>query len=99
MRSVAAVALGVIGGDRFLDRLCAMAEDTNPDVRYNAATRLAHHGDTAAIGVLADMLDLDQQAGVETESQAEMRPFKCAVITLNALARASNWPRATPTPI
>jgi len=84
-RTVAAVVLGVLGGEKNLERLRALLDDTNPDVRYNAATRLAHHGDAAAVGVLSEMLDPDEMAGVTIEKQEEMRPFKRALITLNAL--------------
>jgi hypothetical protein len=84
-RAAAAVAIGVIGGPPFVDKLHKMVEDSNPDVRYNAATRLAHLGDTAAISVLAEMLDPDEQAGVELESEKDLRTFKRVVITINAL--------------
>lgn len=87
-RATAAVAIGVIGGQQFLDKLHVMAEDTNPDVRYNAATRLAHHGDVAAVPVLAEMLDADENAGVDLEPEIKMRSLKRALITVNAL-RAS----------
>jgi HEAT repeat protein len=84
-RNVAAVAMGVIATPEFRERLEAMLEDSNPDVRYNAAVRLAHLGDASAAPVLAEMLDPDEQAGIESEKQAEMRPFKRALITVNAL--------------
>jgi HEAT repeat protein len=84
-RTVAAVVLGVLGGEKNIKRLHALLDDTNPDVRYNAATRLAHHGDAAAVGVLSEMLDPAEMAGVTVEKQEEMRPFKRALITLNAL--------------
>ena len=84
-RTVAAVVLGVLGGEKNIERLHALLEDTNPDVRYNAATRLAHHGDAAAVGVLSEMLDPAETAGVTIEKEEEMRPFKRALLTLNAL--------------
>ncbi len=84
-RATATVALGVIGGPEFLEKLRVMAEDTHPDVRYNAATRLALHGDIAAVPVLAEMLDADENAGVDVEPEIKMRPLKRAVITINAL--------------
>ena len=84
-RSTAAVALGVIGGQMYLDRLRGMLDDSNPDVRYNAALRLAQHGDAAAVPVLDEMLDPSEQAGVETEKQEDMRPRKRVVISGNAL--------------
>jgi HEAT repeat protein len=84
-RTVAAVVLGVLGGEKNIERLHALLDDTNPDVRYNAATRLAHHGDAAAVDVLSEMLDPAETAGVTIEKEEEMRPFKRALITLNAL--------------
>jgi HEAT repeat protein len=85
LRTVAAVALGVIGGDENLDKLRAMLDDTNPDVRYNAAVRLAQRGDAAAAPTLVEMLDQQETAGVDIEKNKEMRPFKRALITINAL--------------
>ncbi|MEX2111770.1 MAG: HEAT repeat domain-containing protein [Pirellulales bacterium] len=84
-RAAAAVAMGVIAGPVFIDKLHFMLADSHPDVRYNAALRLAHRGDAAAVDVLAEMLDQDETAGVEAEQQAEMRGFKRSVITVNAL--------------
>src|SRR5262249_45593021 len=55
-RSVAAVALGTIGAPAMLDKLRFMLEDTHPDVRYNAAARLAQQGDAAAVDTLVEML-------------------------------------------
>jgi HEAT repeat protein len=87
-RSAAAVAMGVIGTQQYLEKLRGMLDDAYPDVRYNAATRLAHHGDAAAVPELVEMLDPDEMAGVEAEKEASMRPQKRAVIVINAL-RAS----------
>jgi HEAT repeat protein len=87
-KSVAAVALGVIGTPKMIDKLHFMLEDANPDVRYNAAARLAQRGDAAAVPVLVEMLDPEETAGIDVEENLEMRPFKRALITVNAL-RAS----------
>jgi len=84
-RSVAAVALGVIGTPAMLEKLRFMVEDGDPNVRYNAATRLAQRGDTAALPVLLEMLDPEETAGVDIEENPDLRPFKRAVITINAL--------------
>ena len=84
-RAAAAVAMGVVGGPRFVDKLHFMLDDASPDVRYNAAVRLAHLGDSAATDVLAEMLDQDEDAGVEAEQEKDMRPFKRSLITMNAL--------------
>ncbi len=84
-RSVAAVGLGVVGTPAMLEKLEFMLGDANPDVRYNAATRLAQRGDPVATDVLVEMLDPEETAGVEAEKQEEMRPFKRALIMVNAL--------------
>jgi len=84
-RSVAAVDLGVIGTARMLDKLHFMIDDGDPNVRYNAATRLAQRGDAAALPVLLEMLDPQETAGVDIEKNPELRPFKRALITINAL--------------
>jgi len=88
-RSVAAVALGVIGMPKMIEKLHYMLEDTNPNVRYNAAARLAQRGDVAAIPVLEEMLDPAEMAGVDLEQNKEAKPFKRALITLNALRATS----------
>jgi hypothetical protein len=87
-RSVAAVALFAIGTPPMAEKLRFMLEDANPDVRYNAAARLAQRGDAAAVPVLLEMLDPRETAGVEAEKHPEMRPFKRALITVNALRAA-----------
>ena len=84
-RAAAAVAMGVVGGEPFIEKLHFMLMDTHPDVRYNAAVRLAQHGDVAAVEVLTEMLDQEEQAGVDTEKEENMRPFKRSLITINAL--------------
>jgi HEAT repeat protein len=87
-RSVAAVTLGIIGTPAMLTKLEFLLGDANPDVRYNAALRLAQHGNVSAIPVLLEMLDPNEKAGVEAEQQKQMQDFKRALITINAL-RAS----------
>src|SRR5262249_20186958 len=90
-RAAAAVALGVIGSEPFQTRLRAPLDDSGPDARYNAAVRLAHWGDPAVVPTLVEMLDPGEQAGIETERQEDMRPFKRSVIQLNALRAAAQW--------
>jgi HEAT repeat protein len=96
-RAAAVVAMGVIGGPTFLEKLHVMLEDTHPDVRYNAATRLAHHGDAAATDVLIEMLDQDERAGVEAEKEKDMRDFKRSLITINALRAVEQLAETNPT--
>lgn len=87
-RSRAAVALGVIGTPKMVEKLQLMLADAYPDVRYNAAVRLAQRGDAAALDVLLEMLDPEETAGVDAEKNPENRDFKRALITINALRAA-----------
>jgi HEAT repeat protein len=87
-RNVAAVGLGIIGTPPMVEKLHFMLGDAYPDVRYNAAVRLAQRGDEAAVPVLVEMLDQQEQAGIKVEKEAMMQDFKRALITINAL-RAS----------
>jgi hypothetical protein len=84
IRSSAAFAMGVIGGEPLLARLRFMTKDSYPDVRYNAATALARQGDPAARDVLLEMIDPDEVAGVNIEEE-KGRDFKRALIEFNAL--------------
>jgi hypothetical protein len=84
-RAAAAVAMGVIGGPAHSEKLHFLLDDSHPDVRYNAAVRLAGQGDAAATDVLVEMLDQEETAGVEAEQQEDMRAFKRSLITINAL--------------
>ncbi len=95
-RSAAAVAMGVIGGAAFLERLRVMLDDSNPDVTYNAATRLAHYGDLAAEPVLIEMLDQEETAGVKLEKDVALQPAKRALITINALRATAQLGQANP---
>jgi HEAT repeat protein len=88
-RSAAAVAMGVVGSPELLEKLRYMLDDSNPDVRYNAATRLAHHGDVAAVPMLAEMLDPSETAGVNQEKEEALRPLKRNLIAVNALRAAA----------
>ena len=88
LRSTAAYVLGVLGGDRNLDRLAHMRNDAASNVRYNAATGLARHGDTRAVDVLLEMLDPDETDAIDDEIQAAGRDWKRKSIIVNAL-RAS----------
>jgi hypothetical protein len=96
-RAAAAVAMGVIGGGPLIEKLHAMLTDAHPDVRYNAAARLAHHGDPASVDVLAEMLDQEERAGVEAEKQESMRDFKRSLITINALRATEQLAEKNPT--
>jgi HEAT repeat protein len=85
IRSSAAYAMGVVGGEQLNAKLRILLEDANPDVRFNAATGLARLGDPLAAGVLMDMLDPAETAGVEVEKEEQSRTFKRALIQFNGL--------------
>ncbi len=57
VRETAAFTLGVVGGARAQARLELMLADRYAEVRFNAATGLARHGNPKCIGVLREMLD------------------------------------------
>lgn len=85
VRSRAAFTLGVVGDREAETRLAAMLADGRADVRYNAATGLARHGDACSVDVLLEMLDPRQTAGVDAEKQQAARAFKRNLILINAL--------------
>ena len=84
VRESAAYALGVIGSSEMLERLRAMVDDAYPNARYNAATGLARHGDSAAIPMLLEMIDPNEEAGIKIEEK-ESRSYKRALIQFNGV--------------
>ena len=96
VRSATAFALGVLNFERLKDSQHQLLADPNADVRYNAAVGLARTGDEAAIDVLLEMLDPDQQAGMELEKQPAMRQQKQALIMINALRAVRQLIAANP---
>ncbi len=89
VRSAAAYTLGVMPGEQWETRLHALLSDPYPDVRFNAATGLARHGDPASVAVLCEMLDPAETAGLDVEKDDDsVRAYKRAMIVVNGL-RAS----------
>ena len=76
LRSTAAFALGVIGGDAALDRLVILLDDPDTNARYNAATGLCRHGDARAIPALLEMLDPENQESASSEEHESGRDWK-----------------------
>ena len=97
IREVAAYTLGVLGGPEATPRLQALVNDAAPNVRFNAATGLARWGDTAAIGVLVEMLNPDETAGIAGETDADSKEFKRQSILTNALRATTQLATANPT--
>lgn len=85
LRSTAAFALGAADTDEATKRLERMLVDSYPDVRFNAATMLARHGDAEAVEVLTEMLDQQQAAALEKEEESKSRDYKRDLIMVNAL--------------
>lgn len=85
IRYTTAMALGVIGGKSFVNRLHELLRDENIDVRYNAALGLARQGDEAAIPMLLSMLEPAQTEAVATEKVPEAQAFKRVAILSNAM--------------
>ncbi len=88
LRSTAAFALGVLGGQEASDRLAQMTIDAEPDVRYNAAIGLARMGDPRATPVILQMLDPDNEQAVQGEKSEAAREMKRLDVMTNAI-RAS----------
>jgi HEAT repeat protein len=88
VRKRAAFVLGVVGGRQALEELRSRVSDSYPDVRYNAATGLARHGDPAAIQVLVEMLNPEEKAGIKVELEEQAKGQKGARIVENALRAA-----------
>lgn len=88
VREAAAFTLGVIGGRGAQDRLDTMLADEAAEVRYNAATGLARHGNPKCIDVLLEMLD----AGASDARQDPRR----AIVLRNALEAVDQLAAASP---
>jgi HEAT repeat protein len=97
LRSRAAFALGVLGGQPALDRLQRMLHDPIPDVRYNAATGLARHGDARAVDVLAEMLDPARLQLTESKADKLAQAYKRPIIYQNALRAVEKLAKADAT--
>lgn len=86
VRSRTAYTLALFDGPAPIAALKRLLDDPYPDARYNAAIGLAaHHGVSDGLGVLAEMLDPDQTAGSDLETDATARQLKQARMAVNAL--------------
>lgn len=89
IRSTAAYALGVVGGPEATERLHQLLLDSNANVRFNAATGLARHGDVRCLPVLIDMLDPESDVGIEEDLEEGLQKRQKLAILTNAIFAAS----------
>ena len=89
IRSRAAFALGVLGGEQAEARLEEMLTlEFYPDARFNAATGLARWGNAACLETLTEMIDPDTTAPLEVEQIEEARDIKRWTIQFNGIKAA-----------
>jgi HEAT repeat protein len=97
LRSTAAYALGVIGGDEALDLLDRIQnEDPFANARYNAATGLARHGDTRATAGLLQMLDPDNAEAAADEPTESAKNYKRTLVQMNGIRAAKQLAERRP---
>lgn len=96
VRSTAAFALGVIGGEAALDELATLLHDASPNARYNAATGLARHGDARAMPTLIEMLQPNNDAGLADELSDTQKSFKRGLVLTNGLNATAELLRHSP---
>jgi hypothetical protein len=96
IRSVAAFALGVVGGDEATERLKQMLRDPYANARYNAATGLARRGDPACVRGLKEMLDPDNNQSARDESNERDKDRKRATVLINGVRAALDYAEANP---
>jgi len=96
LRTTAAFALGVVGGDRAIQRLERLLDDPYPNARYNAATGLARHGNVAAVPVLLEMLTPDNGFAFVSEESDNGREWKRVVVLTNAIRATKQLAQKNP---
>jgi HEAT repeat protein len=96
MRVHAAYTLGVLGGDAALAQLHVLLRDADADVRVNAATGLARHGDAECVPMLATMIEAtDTLLPAETKDETTRRSMQIST-QFNALESAAQLAKANP---
>ncbi|MGE0756170.1 MAG: HEAT repeat domain-containing protein [Pirellulaceae bacterium] len=88
LRSTAAYALGMLGGEQVQERLVTMLDDGYPNARFNAALALCRHGDERALPVLLEMLDPESDEAVRHETAEEGKPWKRLLVLQNGIRAA-----------
>jgi HEAT repeat protein len=85
LRSSAAFALGVVGGEGARGRLEELCGNVENDVRANAALGLARLGDPAAYETLGEMLALPDVATRPGDDESQAARYKRAMVVVNAI--------------
>lgn len=82
LRSTAAYALGIVGGEEARERLALMTADAYENARYNAGLALARLGDLRSIPILLEMLDPQNEMSVAAgESEFGQASKRLLIIT------------------
>ena len=90
IRKMAVYALGALPGTTQLDTLRAALQDSEPDVRWNAAIALARHDSHEGVPVLQQMLDrsyLEQVVKRKVQQDGDFDPV--ADVMINGLRAAA----------
>ncbi len=87
VRDACGFTLGVLGGERSIDRLLRLVGDPSADVRSNAALGLARLGQPDAYDTLSEMLALEDVYLDEKTPDEKMQSerYKRALVVVNAL--------------
>jgi hypothetical protein len=85
LRTSATFSLGVVGGDGARSRLTVLCEDSDDNVRYNAALGLARLGDPFAYETLGEMLGLPDVPVKNENPEAQAERYRRAMVVVNAL--------------
>jgi HEAT repeat protein len=85
LAATATFACGVVGGEAACAQLRQLLHDVRPEVRYNAATGLARHGDEQCIPVLVEMLTTAEHSSLAATSADGDRARMREVLVRNAV--------------
>lgn len=84
IRKMLVYALGALPGDAQVTTLRTAVQDTEPDVRWNAAVALARRGNREGLGVIRQMLDrtyVEQAVKREVRQDGEQDPIADVMIS------------------
>lgn len=84
-RSCAALALGEIGKERASTLLIQRLRDTEKDVRYSSILALGLIGDEKAVDPLLEILEIEENSGIQDPMKKDMGIRKNAIVSLGEL--------------